>query len=115
MGSIRTSYEAFEGDTPQFRRNWWEETFQGRNYVELFEPPKRFETDWFVPTTVDGVKDRALSKSYVAILPTEKKEALVQDLLAILQSSDKDWIDEQSGVFKYPYKTILISMKKKSQ
>lgn len=112
VGDVRGLIEHHEGETPQFRKNLWEHTFETPSYISTFLPPERYYTDWFVPTTISGVKDRALSKSYIAVLPAEEKEKLQKDIDTVMQSRLKDWLDEKAGIFKYPSKTTVIVMKK---
>ncbi len=115
MARVRDLYESYEGDTPQFRLNWWEATFQTPSYISSFHAPERSYTDWVVPTTDSGVQDRVLSKSYISALSEAEKEKLCVEIQKVLSKEEKSWIDESSGLFKYPYRTTVISMKKLSQ
>jgi len=56
--------------------------------------------------------DRVLSKSYITALSEEEKEKLCAEIEAVLEEEENKWIDESNGVFEYPYKTTVISMKK---
>ena len=63
-----------------------------------------------LPTTVDGVKNRVLSKSYISVLPQDKQDELMKSIEGIFdKSSDAEiqrvWIDQGKGVFEYPYQT----------
>ena len=70
-----------------------------------------------IPTTVQGVKNRVLSKSYISVRSDQQKEELqrkIDDLFA--QGDDKigrRWIDRKEGVFEYPYVTDLFLFEKK--
>ncbi|KAG8755281.1 hypothetical protein FRC14_004196 [Serendipita sp. 396] len=112
VAAVRELYETYENDTPQFRLNKWEVTFGTQGYVSSFHPPKRFTTEWMVPTTFTGVQDRVLSKSYITQISQEEKEDLCTKITSVLENNDKTWIDEASGVFEYPYQTTVIAMKK---
>lgn len=58
--------------------------------------------------------DRALSKSYMAILPPEEKDKAVSDLKTILaRGDDRVWVDKNQGTFEYPYKTYVVVSRKK--
>jgi hypothetical protein len=58
--------------------------------------------------------DRASSKSYIAILPPDQKERVQQSIREIVRKGDGlEWIDQEKGVFKYPYQTWLVVSKKK--
>ncbi|KAG8806966.1 hypothetical protein FRC17_004703 [Serendipita sp. 399] len=112
VASVRDLYEMYENDTPQFRLNKWEATFETQGYVSSFHPPERFTTPWVVPTTFSGVQDRVLSKSYITQISQEEKDELCKGINSVLEKSEKIWIDEASGVFEYPYETTVIALKK---
>lgn len=58
--------------------------------------------------------NRALSKSYISILPPDEKERVCEDIKAIVARGDgRVWIDESQGVFEYPYKTLVVLSRKK--
>lgn len=62
-----------------------------------------------IPGSKEGAVDRASSKSYVAVLPDDKKRE-VQDTIRNIVDEDqhKVWIDESQGVFEYPYKVYVV-------
>lgn len=114
VSSIRDLYEAYENDTPQFRLNKWEAAFRTASYKTQFQPEERFSTEWVVPTTVDGVLDRMLSKSYVSVLGDGEKEVLKERAADVLRRGEGvKWVDVEEGVFEYPYRTFVIHLKKK--
>ncbi|KAJ3028720.1 hypothetical protein HDV00_010083 [Rhizophlyctis rosea] len=113
VSRIRDLYEKHENNTPQFRLNLWEATFTTLSYLSSFHPPERFTTEWVVPTTVKGVQERALSKSYVTQILEEGKRELCEEIERILEEEEKRWIDEGEGVFEYPYKTLVVGMRRK--
>jgi hypothetical protein len=112
VAAVRDLYEEYEGDTPQFRLNKWEATFQAPSYISSFHPPERIDTEWILPADALSVQERVLSKSYVAALPDDKKEEVRKGIVKVLESQEKSWLDESSGKFAYPYKTTVIAMKK---
>jgi hypothetical protein len=114
VADVRDLYEAYEKDTPQFRRNLWEAAFMTPSYITSFETPERFSTDWVVPATNKSVQDRVISKSYIAVLPSKEQEELRKNVDTVLDTHEKVWIDQPSGIFEYPYRTTVIAMKKKS-
>jgi len=60
------------------------------------------------------VTDRALSKSYITVLPPDEKAKVVDDLKAILQRGDgRIWINKEEGTYQYPYKTLVVVSRKK--
>ncbi|KIM28760.1 hypothetical protein M408DRAFT_132375 [Serendipita vermifera MAFF 305830] len=114
VARVRELYESHEADTPQFRRNLWEEAFKTASYISSFHAPERFYTDWMVPTTNSGVQDRVLSKSYITALSEEEKKTLCIGIEGVLGEEEKTWIDQSVGSFQYPYKTTVIAMKRLS-
>lgn len=87
----------------------WKKMYKTPSFEKYFtelEPTHQLRK---LPTTFDGVVDRMLSKSYVSVLPDEQKERLVQDAHRILSAPDsetgREWIDQEAGVFVYPYGT----------
>ena len=64
--------------------------------------------------SVKIVQDRVCSKSYIAVLNPEDKQKVISDIDALLQRKDGlTWIDEQKGIFEYPYQTFLVIARKK--
>jgi len=110
---LRTEYEVFEHDTPQFRLGWWKKTFDNASFKGAFDAPSYHHTQRSIPTTVSGVQDRVLSKSYIAALSPEEKEVLKSKVFQILDKADKVWISEEDGVFEYPYVTTLVTTSRK--
>jgi hypothetical protein len=109
---LRGAYEVFEGGSPQYRLNLWKATFDTEGYRQNFK--KEQEQIWSrdTPTTGKGVVDRVFSKSYIAMQPDAEKAALdkkIKDLLHTYATS-KRWIDQDQGIFAYPYQTRLITM-----
>ena len=78
---------------------------------------ERFSTKWSVETTVEGVRDRVFSKSYVTVLKEEDKRGLWEKVEAVLRKEDElggiRWIDRGKGVFEYPYQTFVIHLQRK--
>ncbi len=70
--------------------------------------------DYVLPGTRDIVVNRAHSKSYIAVLGPEDKKKLVDDIDALLERKDGlVWIDQEKGIFEYPYQTFLVVSRKK--
>ncbi|KAJ4480104.1 S-adenosyl-L-methionine-dependent methyltransferase [Lentinula aciculospora] len=121
IASLRSLYEKYEGNSPQFRLGQWRVTFDPEicpGSAQLFEKPVEDTFEWVMPTTVEDVVERMMSKSYIAVLESEKKEEhekLVQRAKELLGREDmeKNWIGKEKGVFEYPYKTTLIIARKK--
>lgn len=90
---------------------YWRQTFDTPAYKKYFAAPKEEVVERIVPTTRAGVWDRVTSKSYIAVLSDDQKASLKKDVDATLDSGDGiKWIDQEAGVFEYPYKTYLVVM-----
>ena len=63
--------------------------------------------------TTEGVITRALSKSYVSALPEDERKKVADSLRTILKTEQKTWINEEEGVFEYPYETTVVTIHKK--
>jgi hypothetical protein len=90
----------------------WKAVFDTPSYKSNFQPPETKIWDYAVPTTVQGVHDRASSKSYIAVLQPPDADKVHQGIDKIMETSEKDWVDEKEGVFKYKYETFLVIMRK---
>ena len=83
-------------------------------YKAKFHPQEENVWDYVLHGTRDIVVDRACSKSYIAVLSPEDRQKVISDIDAILQRKDGlKWIDEDKGIFEYPYQTFLVISKKK--
>ena len=110
---LRDTIEVFEQGTPQFRHMYWRKTFDTEGYQKEFEPPLEQTWAYTLPTTKELAADRALSKSYIAILPPDEKANVRKTVEDIIDREEKVWIDKDNGVFEYPYKTwAVVGLKK---
>ncbi|CUA72258.1 hypothetical protein RSOLAG22IIIB_00923 [Rhizoctonia solani] len=112
VAKVRDLIEPYEQGSPQFRLGLWKAVFDTPSYKSNFQSPENKIWDYTIPTTVQGVHDRAFSKSYVAILQPPESDKVHQGIDEIMESAEKDWIDEKEGVFKYNYETLLVIMRK---
>ncbi|KAJ3516618.1 hypothetical protein NLJ89_g1012 [Agrocybe chaxingu] len=108
VGRIRDHIEVHEQGTPQFRHMYWRQTFDTPEYQSEFEPHKEQVWTYHLQGTKETVVDRALSKSYIAILPPDKKTKVQDEIRKIIDDSHKTWIDKSKGIFEYPYKTHVV-------
>ncbi|KAI0831377.1 S-adenosyl-L-methionine-dependent methyltransferase [Trametes gibbosa] len=114
VAQLRDRIEQHESGTPQFRLGLWRATFSTPSYVAKFEAPEENVWDYVLHGTRDIVVNRACSKSYIAVLAPADKQKVVDDVDAILARKDQlKWIDEEKGIFEYPYQTFLVIAKKK--
>ena len=87
----------------------WRQTFDTPTYQREFNPPDEKIWDFKLQTTKEIVVDRASTKSYIAVLPDDKKTEVLEEVGRIVdQGLDRVWIDETQGVFEYPYKAYVV-------
>ncbi|KAF8121952.1 S-adenosyl-L-methionine-dependent methyltransferase [Boletus edulis] len=114
VAQLRDRIEIHERGSPQFRLGLWRQAFSTESYNNYFNPPEEKEWVYQVATSEEICVDRALSKSYISILPPDQKQSVIDDIKAIVARGDgKVWIDESKGVFEYPYKTLVVLARKK--
>ena len=97
------------------RSGRWKSIFTTPTYAELFEPPIEKEGWPFaLPTTQELAIQRAMSKSPLAVQSDEGKKKAEEVLKEILQRGEGlKWIDQEAGVFEYPYTTEVVIVKQK--
>ncbi|KAI9574239.1 S-adenosyl-L-methionine-dependent methyltransferase [Boletus coccyginus] len=114
VAQIRDRIEIHEAGTPQYRLGLWRQAFSTEAYNNNFKPPEEKEWVYHVDVSEEICVNRALSKSYISILPPDEKERVVEDIKAIVARGDgKVWIDASKSVFAYPYKTLVVLSRKK--
>ena len=113
VARIRDLIEAHEQGTPQFRHMFWRKTFDTKSYKEEFQPPQEKTWSYHLQGTKESAVDRASSKSYIAILPEDKKQEVQDEICRIIDHAEKVWIDESKGIFEYPYKAWVVIAHKK--
>jgi ubiquinone/menaquinone biosynthesis C-methylase UbiE len=114
VAQLRDRIESHEEGTPQFRLGLWRAAFDVPVYSELFEPPAEKQWPYVIPGTAQIVVDRACSKSYIQVLPEDKKELVKEDVRKIVEKGDDlTWIDKEQGTFEYPYKSYAVLLRKK--
>ncbi|KZT67756.1 S-adenosyl-L-methionine-dependent methyltransferase [Daedalea quercina L-15889] len=114
VAQLRDRIERHENGTPQFRLNLWRALFSTPSYTSSFQPHEEQTWKYHLSGTRDIVVNRALSKSYITVLPPDEKEKVVADIDEILrQGEGKKWIDESQGIFEYPYGTMVVIFRKK--
>jgi hypothetical protein len=113
VAQVRERIERHEEGTPQFRLMKWRAIYQTPNYKALFNTPD--EQTWAneLPATADIVVNRALSKSYITILPDQEKEVIERDIRRyIAEGKGLTKSAEIGGDFVYPYKTWVVVAQK---
>ena len=61
---------------------------------------------------MEGAIARALSKSYISALPKIKQNKVADNLRNILETEQKTWVNEEEGVFEYPYETTVVTVRR---
>ncbi|KAI0093912.1 S-adenosyl-L-methionine-dependent methyltransferase [Irpex rosettiformis] len=114
VAQLRDRIERHESGSPQFRLELWRATFSTPGYTENFEPPEEKIISYELLGTEDIVVNRALSKSYISILPADEKQKVVDDIKEIVKRGDgRVWTDNEKGEFAYPYRTWTVIARKK--
>lgn len=107
--------EAHRSDTPDLYINRLRQEFSTPEYASLFHPHEERICPYNPLVTDQLVTDRALSWSYISVLPSDEKAKFVEDVKGILERGDsKAWINKEEGTYEYPYKTLVVASRKKS-
>ena len=111
---VRDLIEQHEQGTPQFRLELWRAFFKTPEYEGNFGNPDEKSWSYHLEADEDTVVGRASSKSYISVLPPDEKARVQAGIREIVQRGDDlQWIDKDKGLFKYPYKTWVVTSKKK--
>ena len=131
VAKARNVIEAREAGTPQFRSGastslsspWisrnnlslglLRQFFGAPSYQKLFGIAEEAKWKYILPVTTEGVIARALSKSYISALPEGERKEVADSLRNILETEQKTWINEEGGVFEYPYETTVVTIRRK--
>lgn len=113
VAQIRDLYEKYEDNTPQYRHMYWHAMYKAPTCASHFKADEPRHYHRTIPTTLQGVVDRVLSKSYISVLPKEKQDELVEQISDYLNNTSDEklgrkWIDKEQGVWEYPYRTDLF-------
>jgi hypothetical protein len=114
VAQLRDRIEKHEHGTPQFRLGLWRQLYDAPSFTRSFTPAEENSWAYSLPATVDTVISRALSKSYIAILPDDAKNSVAEDIKQILEEGQGlVWTDQSQGLFEYPYTTHVVTAVKK--
>ncbi|WFD01100.1 hypothetical protein MYAM1_003861 [Malassezia yamatoensis] len=117
VARVREIYEQYEAGAPQYRHMQWKKMLDTPSFKKYFETLDESHQRRSVPTTIDGVVDRMLSKSYISVLPEADQIRLVKQVRSVFDEPDaeigREWIDKAAGVFTYPYGTDLFLYRRK--
>ncbi|KAI0306446.1 S-adenosyl-L-methionine-dependent methyltransferase [Multifurca ochricompacta] len=106
VAQVRDLIEQFEQGTPQFRLNLWRAFFETRSFESHFQPQQEHSWSYSLVSSLDT--------SYIAVKPEDIKSMVKAKIKEIVDIGDgKRWIDEDKGLFEYPYTTLVIVFKRK--
>lgn len=113
VAQIRDLYEQYEDGTPQYRHMYWHAMYKTPTCTSHFNADEPRHYHRTIPTTLQAVIDRVLSKSYISVLPQEKQDKLVKDISDYLNNTPDEhlgrkWIDKEQGIWEYPYRTDVF-------
>lgn len=113
VAQIRDLYEMYEDNTPQYRHMYWHAMYKAPTLASQFQADKPKHYHRTIPTTLQAVIDRVLSKSYISVLPQDKQDQLVKQISDYLNNTPDEqlgrkWIDKEQGIWEYPYRTDLF-------
>ena len=91
----------------------WRQFYDAPSYREFFETAEEAKWKYILPTTVEGVVTRALSKSYISALPEDERTKVADNLRSVLETEEKKWVNKEEGVFEYPYETAVVTVRRK--
>ena len=81
----------------------WRQFFDAPSYQDSFGTAEETKWKYVLPATTEGVIVRALSKSYISALSEGERNKVADNLRNILETEQKTWVNEEEGVFEYPY------------
>lgn len=118
VAQIRDVYERFEDNAPQYRHMAWKAMYNTPSFAHFFiaDEPRHYDRN--LPTNIQGVLDRVLSKSYISLLTHDQQEKLKNEITDYLgktpdQQLGRKWVDQHLGVWEYPYRTDLYIFRRK--
>ena len=87
----------------------WRQFFNAPSYQKFFGTAEEITWKYVLPVTAEGVVARSLSKSYIASLSEDERKRVADRVGNVLETEQKTWINEEEGVFEYPYETMVVT------
>ncbi|KAG2116493.1 S-adenosyl-L-methionine-dependent methyltransferase [Suillus discolor] len=114
VAQVQHCVEARGNGSPRFRLDVLRQGFSTPEYTSLFHPQEEKQWAHHGLATDQTVTDRALSWSYIAILPPDEKAEVAEGINDILERGDgKVWINKEQGTYQDPHTArAMISRKK---
>ena len=91
----------------------WRKLYDVPPYQKFFRTAEETKWKYVLPVTIQGVVAHALRKSYISALPEIEQNKAADSLRNILETQQKRWVNKEEGVFKYPYETTVMTMRRK--
>ena len=91
----------------------WCQLYDVPSYQKFFGTAEETKWKYVLPATIEGVVARALSKSYISALAEAEQNKVADSLRNILETEQKTWVNEEEGVFEYPYETTVVTIRRK--
>jgi len=114
VAQLRDAVEQHELGTPQFRLGLWRQLYAAPSFLDYFNTAEETSWSYCIPNSVVTVIYRVLTQSYIAVLPNDEKDKVVQDIKVILEEGrDLVWRDRSQHVLEYPYTTLVVTATKK--
>ncbi|KAE8254331.1 hypothetical protein A4X13_0g3456 [Tilletia indica] len=117
VARLRDAYEQHERGTPQYRHGLWKKMYDTKAYKEFFDAAPQEDFTRILPTTKEAAWQRVHSKSYISLLGEADLKALREQYDSIMDDADQNgrrWIDQDKGIFEYPYITNLNKFVRKA-
>jgi SAM-dependent methyltransferase len=92
-------FQSYRGDTPSHETRGWRQAFQ---HTALFTPLEKMTVPHHHRLTRQGLVDRVLSVSFIAELPDEDRQKVIEDVLAAV---DRDPTTKGKQEIDLPYRT----------
>ncbi|KAG1832695.1 S-adenosyl-L-methionine-dependent methyltransferase [Suillus variegatus] len=114
VAQVQHCVEARGNGSPRFRLDVLRQAFSTPEYTSLFHPQEEKQWAHHGLATDQTVTDRALSWSYIAVLPPDEKAKVAEGIKGILERGDgKVWINKEQGTYQDPHTArAMISRKK---
>lgn len=100
--------DAHEGDAPRYQNDEWRAVFPAEGLVPLGERRARHDHRG---STEQVIIDRALSTSFIAALPDDRRAAVTAELRALIERTPE--LAGRSDV-AMPYETLMLAFRKVS-
>ena len=99
--------DAYAGSTPRQSTGTWRVIFEDARFAHIASKIYPFSQ----PMPLSGIVDRALSTSFIAVLPTEEQDVVRAKITAIVELETELSVRE---IVQFPYVTELYLFRKTS-